>query len=338
MKKGILLIGLFCFCCSAFVQAQQRTPEMKIDTAFVKSYYNDLIVRIYAADKGHNFELTDQSNDLSIRFQPNDYYKLGVGVNYKWFGLKVGAKLPFTNANESVYGKSSSFGLQSYIVARRFLLDVVAMKSRGYYLRLDGKNAGEFVSNDDTVYDLQPSLKSVNFGLNFIYVLNYKRFSYKAAFNQTDMQLKSAGSVILGGGASSLKVGGNEGLISDEVNSDYFEGWNGLNKIQSYAAYAGLGYAYSLVPVRNAIVTAAAMGRIGVRYNQFDLDENQSKLQTKPGFGTEFRLSGGYHFARVYFGASLVRAQFNSDVQFNSLQFSNGTSFLELTISKRIKL
>lgn len=338
MKKGIL-IAVFTFCtCSAFAQKERTGPESKIDSTFIRSYYNDLIVRIYSADKGNNFMITDRSNDLSIRFRPNDYYKLGVGVNYKWFGLKIGANLPTSNANESVYGKSSSFGLQSYIVARRFMLDIVAMKSKNYYLQLSGKNAKDFVASGEEVYDVQSGLQSTNIGVNFIYVVNYKRFSYKAAFNQTDLQKRSAGSIIWGGGASLFETKGNEKLIADEINLNYFREWGGLDAIHSYTVYGGFGYAYSLVPFQRAILTGAVIGRLGVRYNQMDFEESKVKFQTKPGMGAEFRLSAGYHLPWFYLGASLVRAQFNSDVKFNTLQFSNGTSLLEITISKRIKL
>lgn len=338
MKKGILLAAFTVCFFLVFGQIGGKGPETRIDTTFIKSYYNDLIIRVYSADKGNNFLIRDRSNDLNIRFRPNNYYKVGVGVNYKWFGLKIGANLPATNANESVYGKSSSFGLQSYIVARRFMLDVVALNSKSYYLQLSGKNARDFVSSDDEVYDVQSGLQSTNIGVNFIYVLNYKRFSYKAAFNQTDLQKRSAGSVILGVGASSYEIKGNEKLISDEINSNYFKEWGGLDAIRSYTLYSGFGYAYSLVPFQKTILTGAVVGRLGVRYNQMDFEGSKEKLQTRPGMGAEFRLSGGYHLPWFYLGASFVQAQFNSDVKFNTLQFSNGTSFLEVTISKRIKL
>lgn len=205
-------------------------------------------------------------------------------------------------------------------------------------MQLSGKNAKDFVASAEEVYDVQSGLQSTNFGANFIYVVNYKRFSYKAAFNQTDLQKRSAGSIIWGGGASSFETKGDEKLISDEINSSYFQEWGGLDAIHSYSFYGSLGYAYSLVPFQKAILTGVITGRLGVRYNQMDFEEANVKFQTKPGTGTELRLSGGYHLPWFYVGASFVQAQFNSDVKFNTLQFSNGTSFLEVTISKRIRL
>lgn len=338
MKKFFLPVVFLTVALFAAGHGRYRTPETKIDTTFIRSFYNDLVLRVYLADKGNNFVLNDRSNDLNIRFRPNDYYKIGFGVNHKWFGLKIGFELPFSNGDEAKFGKSSSFGLQSYVVARRFMLDVVAMKTEGYYLRLRGKNAGDFVLADHEVYDVQSNLSSLHFGVNLIYVLNYKRFSYKAAFNQTDMQIRSAGSVIFGGGFSSFEIDGSEHLVPDEISESYFKPWAGLSGIHSYSAYGSFGYAYSWVPLKRSILTGALTGRIGVRYNELDLENRQKNFQTKPGFGGELRISGGYNFPWVYVGASFVQEQFNSDVRFNSLQFSNGTSFFEFTISKRIKL
>ena len=338
MKKGIWLLFVIIlsgkFLCA---QSTYRRPEMKIDTNYVDSYYKDLIVRLYTADKGNLVLISDRINDLSVKYRSNDHFKVGMGVNYKWFGLKIGAEIPFVSTNENKYGRSSSLGLQSYLIARRFIVDVVALKTHGYYLTLHGRNSDELTDND-LIYQIRKDIQTTNVGVNFIYVLNYQRFSYKAAFNQTDLQLKSAGSIIFGGGVSSFKIQGDSVLIAQELTSEYFKDWQGLYNFHSYGMYGSAGYAYSYVPFRKAIITCSLMAELGMRYNNLKFDTSSNNSQTKPGLGGEVRISGGYHFPGFYLGASFVQTQFNSDVRFNSLQIANGTSFLEFTVSKRIKL
>lgn len=337
MKKGWVVLALLV--ASKFVCAQktENFKKKRYDSDYIESYYNDLIVRIYNADKGNHVTLNDRENDLGLKYRSNDSFKLGAGLNYKWFGLKIGADLPFSDNNPEKYGNTSSFGLQSYIIARPFILDVVALRTKGYYASLHGENAGQFHSNGD-VYSLMSDLRTSNLGVNFIYVLNSKRFSYKAAFNQTDLQLKSAGSFLWGMGLSSLKIVDDEGIVPHEISTDYFVDWADLIHFHSYSLYGSFGYAYSWVPFPKAIITASSSVQIGFRYNRMKYVDEGVAIQRKPGIGGEIRLSGGYHFPWFYVGASFVQTQFNSDVRFRGLQIANGTSFLEFTVSKRIKL
>jgi len=337
MKKGWVVFALIL--ASQFVCAQKAKSLIKkrYDSDYIESYYNDLIVRIYNADKGNHVTLNDGGNKLAIKYRSNDSFRLGAGFNYKWFGLKVGAVLPFSDKNTEKFGSTSSFGLQSYIIARPFILDVVALRAKGYYATLHGENADRFQVNDG-VFGVMEDLKTSNLGVNFIYVLNSKRFSYKAAFNQTDLQLKSAGSFLLGMGLSSFKIDNEEGIIPSEISDVYFDEWGDLIHFHSNSLYGSFGYAYSLVPFKKAIITASTSVQVGFRYNRMKYVDEGIANQKKAGIGGEVRLSGGYHFPWVYVGASFVQTQFNSDVRFRGLQIANGTSFLEFTVSKRINL
>jgi len=338
MKKGLFVFGLILIGQLIFAQsAETRNPD-RSGSEYIESFYRDLVVRVYSANKGNHFSFDDRISALGIRYRSNDSFKLGAGLNYKWFGLKIGADLPYSNHSSDQYGTSSSFGLQSYIIARPFVLDVVAMRTNGYYLTLHGKNSKQFQPGNGLPYSINSGLKTINFGVNFIYVLNSDKFSYKAAFNQTDLQKKSAGSLVWGCGLSSFKIEEDEAIIPAEFSSEYFKDWAGLVNFYSRSVYGSIGYAYSLVPLKFAILTASTSVRFGVRYNQLQFETGADDSQTKPGLGAEIRLSGGYHFPWFYFGASFVQTQFNSDVRFNSLQIANGTSFLEFTLSKRIKL
>jgi len=338
MKKGVLVIIILIstFVCNAQGRADRQTRQ--IDTCYIESFYKDLIVRIYTADKGNHFFLRDRENDLSLKYRSNDLFKLGLGVNYKWFGLKIGADIPFSKNSTEHFGEASSFGLQSYLIASKFVIDIVARRTSGYYLSLGGKNSSDFESDSYGVYRLISKLKTSNLGVNFIYVLNSDRFSYKAAFNQTDLQKKSAGSVLFGGGMSSFGIEDDGKIVPEEIGSIYFEGWENLLGFRAKSIYGSTGYAYSLVPFKRAIITASASLEFGIRRNQLEFLNQSDHKNTKLISGGEMRVSGGYHFPWFYFGASYVQSQINSDIRFNTLQITNGTSFLEFTLSKRIKL
>ncbi|WP_163715382.1 DUF4421 family protein [Mangrovibacterium lignilyticum] len=337
MKKGIVLLVLIVAGRLLHAQSAPELSELNYDPNYVESYYDDLIVRLYSADKGNHAMITNGFNDLNLVYRSNDHFKLGAGVNYKWFGLKIGAELPVSYTDEDKYGQSSSFGLQSYLISRAFIVDVLALRTRGYYLSLNGKNASD-LSSDGRLYQVRGDVQTDNLGANFTFVLNHNRFSYKAAFNQTDLQLRSAGSIIFGGSVGYYRIGGDVNLISDDLGEEYFPGFMGLYDFQSYSVYGSAGYAYSLVPFRRAILTGSASAQFGYRYNELGFSEGDSEIQSKPGIGASIRVAGGYHFSGFYLGATYIQNQFNSDINFNSLQISNGTSFLEFTLSKRFSL
>lgn len=336
MKKGIVFLALLF--AGKFLCAQSPPPEivdLKYDPNYVESYYDDLIVRVYSADKGNHALITDGSNDLNMLYRSNDHFKLGIGANYKWFGLKIGTDLPIESSNIDRYGKSSSYGLQSYLISRPFIVDITALKTIGYYLTLLGRNAQEIAENGQ-FNEIRSDVETENLSANVIYVVNHKRFSYKAAFNQTDLQLRNAGSLLLGGRVGYYNIGGELDLIAEELGSDYFEDYAGLYDFRTFSALGSVGYAYSVVPFRRAIITASVSGQIGYQKNTLHFDNRDTEYRSKPGLGASVRLAGGYHFKRFYLGATFVQSHFNSDIHFSDPQISNGNSFLEFTLSKRI--
>ncbi|MGQ8335746.1 DUF4421 family protein [Sunxiuqinia sp. A32] len=335
MRK-IYLIGILClFQCSIFAQIQNIEVNNKLDSNYIQSFYNDLIVRVYSSNKNNFIQFKDVANSFPLKYRPNDFYTIGLGFNYKWFGLNIGAKIPFLSNDDSKYGETTSLGLQSYIYARKFTLDILALHTKGYYLNL--KRIGDFINYNESNYYWRRDMLTRNYGANFNYVFNNSRFSYKAAFKQNELQKKSAGSVIAGVGLFLLNVDADSAFVPREIDEKYFANWRALKTFQSYSLSANVGYAYSLVPAPNWIFTGSC--KLGVvvqqsRWNSLGADTWKSKI----GSSSEIRFSGGRHFNEFYLGASFVSYQQASTMEHRMLNIKNGTNFIEFSISKRIKL
>ncbi len=336
IQKNILftLLCLF-FLTSAFGRGKEERRSFNLDSTYIKTYYNDLIVRVYSSNKNNFIQFNDLTESVNLKYRPNDYFNLGVGFNYKWFGINIGTKLPLLPSDDDKYGKTSNFGLQSYLYARKFTIDLLALKTRGYYLKtsdlkgiLNIPQEGNYIRRD---------LSTANFGMNINYVLNNRRFSYKAAFKQNELQLKSAGSVIVGGGIYALKVASDLVFVPREIHVKYFSEWRELNQFKSHSLNANVGYAYSWVPIPNWIITGSYRLSLGLQRNVWYSDETENK-RIKMSRSAVVRISAGHHFPAFYFGASFVRYQQNSKMELHSLNILNGTNFTEFTISKRIKL
>lgn len=332
---------LFLLCISIWIGEESFSQEnhpvpFDLDTNYVESYYNDLIIRIYSANRNNFVHFVDVAEDLDLKYRPNDYFDLGAGINYKWFGLNVGAKIAKLSDDNDRYGKTTTMGLQSYLYARKFTLDVMAMKTRGYYLYLENAQLEKQVAEEE--FYKRRDLRTKNFGINLNYVLNYRRFSYKAAFKQNELQKKSAGSVILGGGVYFLTVDADSAFVPRGINSQYFVEWRNLDAFKCYTLNGNLEYAYSWVPVKNWITTTSYRFSLGLQRNIWHGGDQGDERQFKLSRSGMIRLSAGHHFPDFYMGISFVRYQHNSVMRINSIKVLNGTNFTEFTISKRIKL
>ncbi len=334
--KIFFLFFLFAGICEASFSQERSRNSFNLDTSYVESYYHDLIVRVYSANRNNFVHFIDIAEDLDLKYRPNDYFDLGVGLNYKWFGLNVGTKIAKLSDDNHIYGKSTTVGLQSYLYAQRFTLDIMALKTRGYYLDLDDEQFERQIAQEE--YYKRRDLRTRNFGINLNYVLNNRRFSYKAAFKQNDLQKKSAGSVILGAGAYLLTVQADSAFVPGEISHHYFLGWRELNAFKCYTFNGNLEYAYSWVPVKNWITTAAYRLSLGMQRNIWFVDDQAQNKQFRLNRSGMIRLSAGHHFPAFYLGISFVRYQQNSIIRMSSIKVLNGTNFTEFTVSKRIKL
>ncbi len=307
-----------------------------MDTSYIQSFYNDLIVRVYSSNQNNFIQLNDLEQDVRLRYQPNDYFNLGVGFNYKWFGINVGTKIPYFSDDDNRFGKSTSLGIQSYLYARKFTVDILALKTKGYYLSLADNH--DLAEKGTEIYYQRRDLKTINLGLNMNYVLNHERFSYKAAFKQNELQKKSAGSLIFGGGIYMLNVEADSAFVPREIDDIYFSEWRNLDDFKSITLNANIGYAYSYVPQPNWIITGSYRFSLGLQQNVWHYTGDDDNWQAKLSRSHVFRVSGGHHFPGFYLGASFVRYEQNSSMKTHSLSMLNGTNYTEFTISKRIDL
>ena len=173
------------------------------------------------------------------------------------------------------------------------------------------------------------------------YMFNGKHFSYAAAYKQSLLQKRSAGSLMAG----AMFYHGHIDYASD-TNADLVYLMHGLGKVKLWQGSVGVGYAYNWVPARGWIVNVMAMPMLtfvnrikayGYATNVPELLEDprlldekisdeewdewwEGSLRLKPmgektfngGMTVNFdaRLSAGYNFGRYFFN---VFGQFNSN-------------------------
>ena len=86
------------------------------------------------------------------------------------------------------------------------------------------------------------------------YLFNGKRFSYAAAYDQSVIQKKSAGSIMAGAMFYYGKID-----FATKNNAELIYLMRGLGKVKLWQGSVGAGYAYNWVPVKGLLINAMAM-------------------------------------------------------------------------------
>lgn len=119
--------------------------------------------------------------------------------------------------------------------------------------------------------------------LNGYYVFNGRRYSQAAAYNQSFIQRRSAGSFLAG--ATWYMSSFN---FSDAKNAPLMFLSHNIGRIQLHQANIGIGYGYNLVPLRGLAINAMAMPTLSVynrvKVHKYDLNYELSEEPTD-GYG-----------------------------------------------------
>ena len=86
------------------------------------------------------------------------------------------------------------------------------------------------------------------------YMFNGKKFSYAAAYDQSVIQKRSAGSLMAGLMYNYTRID-----YASDLNGDLVYLMHGLGKVKLWQGSAGVGYAYNWVPVRGLLVNVMLM-------------------------------------------------------------------------------
>jgi hypothetical protein len=148
-----------------------------------------------------------------------------------------------------MFGKKTSTEINVNSYGNHFGLD--------FLYESNGKFEGK-IEADGEDFELASIVREKSLTINAYYAFNGKKFSYPAAFSQSYLQKRSAGSLMAGlsynrGSVSVIDDGEPDSQLygSEEVDpdSDSYDP-NDVEKIKMSYASIGLGYGYNFVPNR----------------------------------------------------------------------------------------
>ncbi len=202
-----------------------RYRRGNVDTAYVTRPATNwtLTARLNMYATLLEMEGKQDGTPFTSKMQADYKTTFSVGVNY----LGVAVSLSLNPAK--LLGKYKDFEVNLSSYGRRWGFDVGYQDARNF--------TGWYQDEGEPRIELPPevlTMKALN--ANAYYVLNHRRFSYPAAFSQSYIQRRSAGSFLLG----------LSGLHMQAETSGTFESLLKMTNIG-----LGAGYGYNWVPWRN---------------------------------------------------------------------------------------
>lgn len=189
---------------------------------------------------------------------------LSMAVAYRGLGLGVAVN-PAKFAGKC---KDFEYNLNSY--SNRYGFDVVFLSSKTYH---------GYKASDAERIDIRKGQISQNaLNLNFYYAFNYRRFSFPAAFSQSYIQKRSAGSWMIGASFDGSKTELNDMTI----------------RLNEFAV--GAGYAYNLVIARHWLCHLSALPTMTIYSHDYTKTRTSADEDNAPSATSTVRHDMKYHF------------------------------------------
>lgn len=303
------------------------------------TYYDDLesmlTVRFFSANKYSDFTIADDSIGMDLDYRSNPTQVLGFGASYKGISLNAGYGFSFANQDDSIFGKTQRFDFQTQIQARKLTINIYSNIYSGYYLN----NSYNVINNwPEGKYYTRKDIKGLTLGLSASYIFNYKRYSNRATFLQTEWQKKTAGSFVAGFSAIYNKIAADSSIIPEHIsNSDFFGGAD-YQRSNYYTLGGHVGYIVTFVFFKKLFFNGGINSGTLLGTNSiFDEEENRHS-KTSINFTLLTTLGVGYN--SKYFYAGFSYSSFFSaaptPIEHTTLSFSNGK--YQLVMAYRFKV
>lgn len=240
--------------------------KVKYDTAYIGRPDARWTIKYRGNLSGADMRTTNVTDGVQNRSRVTADCRgtLSMAVAYRGLGLGVAVN-PAKFAGKC---KDFEYNLNSY--SNRYGFDVVFLSSKTYH----GYKASDAERID--IHKGQISQNALN--LNFYYAFNYRRFSFPAAFSQSYIQKRSAGSWMIGASFDGSKTELNDMTI----------------RLNEFAV--GAGYAYNLVIARHWLCHLSALPTMTIYSHDYTKTLTSADEDNAPSATSTMRHDMKYHF------------------------------------------
>lgn len=258
----------------------------RYDTLYISKPAQRWTVKIRGNVSGASLTSEGATNDTKYQTELDADMKITLGASVTYRGIT----LSFVLNPAKLTGKNKDYEFNLNAYGNRLGADVV-------YLSANTFNGETRIG--DAIYPITTGDVGMKmFTANGYYIFNHRRFSFPAAFTQSQIQLRSCGTWLL---ATSI-IAGTIKNNSNIVNS------NAPTHLSMFHWGIGGGYAYNWVVRRNWLLHVSAMPEIIVlENNRMRVDGERQKTPFQfPNIQNVGRLAVVHFHKRSFLGFSVV--------------------------------
>jgi len=289
----------------------------KNDTSYKVRYYDRIILKTTFSSETPSFIFVDNQTGSEIEVNPVTEYKQGLTFIYRWLTLALSftPKYLINDKGIEALKNSKTFGLEfNIILSERWRQELGYKYYEGFF------NSGNPLIEEgafaNTTFEI--------FQGSTVFTVN-RNFSFRAHYDQTERQLKSAGSLI----PRLTYDFSNSSLNFIDSNLD-----NNVDQIKSINVYAQVGYLYTFVHNQKWFATIGAHPGIGYNYSRDKYFTGATNSETSStenyhniSLALEAETSLGYNSDRWFFGTSFNWRNYNYTNKRDDVFVSNDNYF-----------
>lgn len=296
MINKYLFAGL-CLLCVLSIRAQNRK-----DTSFISQFekQNNLQVNTWLTDVNFGINPRLQNRNFSVELAPNSQGHAGISIGFKLIALFIGGQIPGTQSDLSIYGRTKYYDVLFGYFNRRWGGEI-------YYRDYDGLYRK---ANDATGITVRPDARLLNYGLSGYYVFNHKKFSYRSAIAQLELQKKTSGSFVMLINVHHRGLSADSSVIPANIDTvNNFKELQGLTAIQFNSFNIRPGYAHNFV-FRKGLWFISPSLFAGAGIGNY-LYKNGVGTSSGTNFDVDIhaKLSAGYNHKKLFFNVYIIHDQ-----------------------------
>lgn len=250
---------------------------------------------------------TENGETQSLTLNPRTAFKVGPYFGWRWLFLGY----TFNVGRPSQAGKTTEFALSLY--SAKVGVDYVAIRSTGdfTFLRISG-----FQSTKTPLIRGQHfnGMASHTKKINIYYIFNSKHFSYPAAFNQSTVQRRSAGSWKIGLRYDNQRIDFDGTQLPSSMRDELTSGLQSV-KLNQTNYSVSFGYSYNWVFARNWLLAGSFSPALGYTHSKGETFTGRKLVQSLKNNLTNLdcitRIGLVYNNTRWFAGASLIHYFYN---------------------------
>jgi hypothetical protein len=307
----------------AFTSATNAQITFKgSDSSYYHSYDTTITSRVYFSQKYLSMVISGGDSVGPLKYRPNSNMAIGLGATYGWLTLNASVALGFLNPGDEGKGKTKNIDLQAHLYGKKMTVDLFGQYYKGFYLYPKGTAANAHK------YYIRPDISLLQLGISADYILNWRRFSSRAAFLQNEWQTKSAGSFLLGAEFYYGRSTADSALVPTTLGERYKRSAN-ITGMRYGDIGVGAGYAYTLVIDKNWFLTGSLSGSISIDIvKEWQNQQSYSNVSFRPNYAAKVGI--GYNSRRFTTSVSWVNNTIETHGSRSSYRLLTGNTRLHV--------